>query len=75
MKYVTPGTITALLSIAAVAAGVFGKSGLEHFFSDPSTAQAVLVILGNVGTLVAGLLAGVKKDTPVVVTPAVVPSA
>ena len=64
MKYVTPGTITAVLSIAAVVAGVFGQSALEHFFADPSTAQTILVVIGNVGTLVAGVLDGVKKDAP-----------
>jgi len=63
MKYVTPGTVTAVLSIAAVLSGVFGKPALAHFFDDPTTSQAVLVVIGNVGTLVAGLLAGVKKTS------------
>ena len=62
MKYVTPGTVTAVLSIAAVLAGVFGKSALQHFLDDPATTQMVLVVIGNIGTLVAGVLGGVKKS-------------
>lgn len=60
MKYVTSGTVTAVFAIAAVLAGAFGKTGLEHFFEDPSTAQSLLTVIGTVGTLVAGLLNGVK---------------
>jgi hypothetical protein len=62
MKYVTPGTITAVLSIAAVVAGAFGHAALAHFFDDPSTAQDILLVIGNIGTLAAGLLSGVQKD-------------
>ena len=58
-KFITPGTITAILSVAAVIAGAFGKSALASFLSDPSTAQNILVTVGAVGTLVAGALAGV----------------
>jgi uncharacterized membrane protein len=60
-KYLTPGTVTAFLSIAAIIAGAFGKGALETFLNDPSTAQTVLTLIGSIGTLVAGILAGVKK--------------
>ena len=60
MKYVTPGTVTAALSVAAIIAGAFGKSALATFLNDPSTAQTILTLAGAVGTLVAGLLNGVK---------------
>jgi hypothetical protein len=59
-KYITPGTITAVLSVAAIVAGAFGKTALAAFFTDPATAQSVLAAAGAVGTLVAGVLAGVK---------------
>jgi hypothetical protein len=60
-KYLTPGTVTAVLSIAAIVAGAFGKSTLATFLNDPSTAQDVLTLGGAVGTLVAGILNGVKQ--------------
>lgn len=59
MKYVTPGTVTAVLSLAAMLAAVFGKPALSTFFNDPTTAQAVIGAVGAVGTLVAGILKGV----------------
>lgn len=64
MKFVTPGTITAILSVAAIIAGAFGKSQLAAFFNDPTTAQGLLTAAGTIGTLVAGLLAGVKPAEP-----------
>lgn len=62
-KFLTPGTITAGLSVAAILAGAFGYSTLAAFFSDPSTAQTVLTAAGAVGTLVAGVLQGVQKKS------------
>jgi hypothetical protein len=61
-KYVTKGTITAVLSVAAILAGAFGKTGLAVFFNDPATAQGILTGLGSVGTLVAGLLTGIRPS-------------
>lgn len=60
-KFLTAGTITAALSVAAILAGAFGYDGLSKFFNDPSTAQTVLTAAGAVGTIVAGLLDGIKK--------------
>jgi uncharacterized membrane protein len=59
-KYVTAGTVTALLSVLAIIAGAFGKSALATFLNDPTTSQNVLLIAGSIGTLVSGVLAGVK---------------
>lgn len=60
-KYLTPGTITALLSVAAIIAGAFGKTALQTFLADPNTAQNILVVAGSVGTLISGVLTGVKS--------------
>lgn len=59
MKFLTPGTIGAVLSVAAVLAGAFGKEALSTFLADPSTAQNILLVIGSLGTLVSGAMAGV----------------
>lgn len=59
-KYITPATVTAALSIAAILAGAFGQTALQTFLNDPHTAQTVLTILGSVGSLVAAAMPGVK---------------
>lgn len=59
-KFVTPGAVTGLLTVAAVAAGIAGKSELAAFLGSPDTANAVVSLVGAVGTLVAGLLPGLK---------------
>ncbi len=59
--FLTPGTITAVLSVAAVLAGAFGYNTLQAFFADPSTVQTILTLIGAIGTLIAGLLDGIKK--------------
>lgn len=59
-KYLTSGNVTAVLSVAAIIAGAFGKSALATFLHDPSTAQTFLSLVGAVGTLVAGAMQGVK---------------
>jgi len=61
-KYVTKGTVTAILSVLAIIAGAFGKPALGTFFNDPTTAQAVLTGAGSIGTLVAGAMSGVKAS-------------
>lgn len=61
-KFLTGGTITAVLSVAAIMAGAFGYNELGKFLNDPATAQTVLIAVGSLGTLVAGLLDGVKKE-------------
>lgn len=58
-KYLTPGTIGAVLSVAAVIAGAFGKGALSTFLTDPSTAQNILLVVGAIGTLWSGAAAGV----------------
>ena len=61
-KYVTPGTITGVLSIASAIALALGKAHLAQFLGDPSTATTVgLVFTGTVG-LVAGFLKGVHPE-------------
>jgi hypothetical protein len=60
-KYVTKGTVTGILSFAAVIAGVFGKAGLAAFLNAPETAASILTIAGGFGGLIAGLLQGIKQ--------------
>lgn len=59
-KYVTAGNISALLSVMAIIVGAFGKNALSTFLNDPSTTQTVMTIIGAIGTLVAGVLPGIK---------------
>lgn len=61
-KFVTKGTVTAVLSVAAILAGAFGYAPLKGFFEDPHTADAILTAAGAIGTLAAGIMQGVKKD-------------
>lgn len=60
-KYLTAGNITAVLSVLAILAGAFGKSALATFLNDPSTTQALLTAGGAIGTLVSGVLPGIKQ--------------
>jgi hypothetical protein len=59
-KYITAGTVTAVLSVAAIIAGAFGKSALATFLNDPATGQTVLTLAGAIGTLISGVLSGIK---------------
>ena len=61
MKYVTKGTIAAVLSIAAILAGAFGYDAIGTFLNDPGTVTTALTIVGAVGTLYAGITDGLKK--------------
>lgn len=60
-KYLTLGNIAALLSVAAIIAGAFGKGALASFLNNPDTAQTILTVLGSIGTLVAGASKGVSQ--------------
>ena len=60
-KLITPGNVTALLSVLAILAGAFGKKPLEVFLNDPATTQAVMTVIGSLGTLAAGMMKGVKQ--------------
>jgi hypothetical protein len=60
-KYITLGTITAALSVGAIIAGAFGKTTLQSYLANPETAQTLLTVIGSIGTLIAGLLPGVKS--------------
>jgi hypothetical protein len=61
MSYITTGSVTAVLSMLAILAGAFGKSHLQAVLQDPTTVQTVLTVAGAIGTLVAGLLPGIKS--------------
>lgn len=61
-KYATKGSITAVLSVAAIVAGAFGYSPLQSFFADPATADNITQAIGLIGALAAGFMQGVKKD-------------
>lgn len=63
MKYLTRGTIAAVLSIAAILAGAFGYDAIGLFLNDPATVTTALTIAGAVGTLYAGITDGLKKST------------
>lgn len=60
MRFVTAGNVTAVLSVLAIIVGAFGKNALANFLNDPSTAQSIMSVIGAVGTLIAGVLPGVK---------------
>jgi hypothetical protein len=61
MKYLTKGTIAAVLSIVAIMAGAFGYDAIGTFLNDPGTVTTVLTIVGAAGTLYAGITDGIKK--------------
>lgn len=60
-KYFTSGNVTAVLAVAAIIAGAFGKSALAAFLNNPDTAQTLLTVLGSALTLFAGAMKGVKQ--------------
>jgi hypothetical protein len=60
-KYLTAGNVSAVLSVLAIMVGAFGKNALSTFLNDPSTTQSIMVIIGAVGTLIAGALPGIKQ--------------
>lgn len=60
-KYLTLGNITAVLSVAAIIAGAFGKSAMQTYLNDPNTAQTILTLAGAVGTLIAGAAKGMHQ--------------
>ena len=60
-KYITPATVTAVLSIGAILAGAFGKTALQTFLNDPNTVQSVMTVLGSLGALIASAMPGVSK--------------
>lgn len=64
MKFLTPGTLAAVLAIATGMAGAFGQAGLAHFFEDPSTAQNILTMVSSALTLYAGIAKGVHPVAP-----------
>jgi hypothetical protein len=61
MKYLTRGTVAAVLSIAAIMAGAFGYDAIGTFLNDPGTITTALTLAGAVGTLYAGIVDGIKK--------------
>lgn len=62
-KYFTPGVVTAILTVAALAATALGKTGLATFLGSPEAATAVQGAIASVGALIAGVLGGVS-DKP-----------
>ena len=60
-KYITTGTVAAVLAICAMISGAFGKNALSAWLDDPSTTQTFLVFFGSVMTLIAGVADGIKK--------------
>ena len=61
MKFVTPGVIAALLTVAALVATSLGKAELAAFIGSPDAATAVQTLVVSVGTLVSGVLKGLEK--------------
>lgn len=73
MNYFSPGSVTAVISILALLAGLFGQPVIALILADPATTAAILQVVGLFGSLVAGFLPGVKA-TPVVETPVEAPT-
>lgn len=61
-KFITKGTISAVLGVAAFAASVTGKAAFASFLSNPETATLLLQVLGGVLTLYAGATDGIKTS-------------
>lgn len=63
---INSGLVAGLLTAIGVAASYAGKAHLAAFLGDPATADAVTVLIGSAGALIAGALEGFKADAPVV---------
>jgi len=61
MFKVSPGLISAALTVVALGLSFAGKSQLASFFQSPEAADAITMLIGSVGTLVSGVLQGVSK--------------
>ncbi|GJD92502.1 MULTISPECIES: hypothetical protein [Methylobacterium] len=61
MKFVTPGVVAGVLTMAGVLSVAVGKPALGAFLSDPATAATVTAVVSGVGALLAGVLQGVKN--------------
>lgn len=64
-KYITKGTVSAVLGVGAFAASITGKSALATFLSNPDTGAQLLAVLGGFLTLFAGASAGVAGKVAV----------
>lgn len=62
---ISSGVVAAILTVAAMGASLAGKSQLAAFLGSPDAATAVTAIVGSVGTIVAGVMQGIKKETVV----------
>jgi hypothetical protein len=54
------GVIVALLTVAAVVAGYFGKAELAEYLKSPELADGLVLVIGTVGTIAAGVMQGVR---------------
>jgi hypothetical protein len=61
MFKVSPGLISAALTVLAMALSFAGKGQLATFFQSPEAAEAVTLMIGSVGTLISGVLQGISK--------------
>lgn len=59
-RFLTGGTVAAGLSLAALAATAVGKPQLGAFLGSGEAANAVQLVVAGVGTLVAGVLGGIR---------------
>lgn len=57
-----PGVIAGVLTVAATVAAFANKPALAAFFQDPATADAIILSISSVGTLVSGLLRGISPS-------------
>lgn len=60
-KFVTPGVVAGLFSMAGVLSVALGKPALGAFLGDPATAATVTQVVAGAGALVAGVLQGIKR--------------
>jgi tetrahydromethanopterin S-methyltransferase subunit C len=72
MFKVSKGLVSAGVTVLAMGLTFAGKSQLAAYFNDPGTVDNIVLLIGTVGSLVSGILEGVKgKQVVEVQAPAV----
>jgi hypothetical protein len=60
MFKINRGLLAGIATVAAMGLTFAGKPQLAHFVNDPVTIDQLMLLIGTVGSLVAGLLEGYK---------------
>jgi len=61
-RFVTKGTVSAVLGVAGIAALFAGKPAFASFLQNPDTAVQVIAAISAALTLFAGASKGIAKD-------------